>query len=287
MVPPNPTAHNVAQLLPKLNDDDPDLRFMGLSDLHDILVIAQPSFLAHEDVICAKSVDGLLLMLIDSNGEVQNQAVKCLGPFVNKIPDKTLCPMIEKLSNLQTDNTVDQSIPALALREVVVSLPRPVPGVARTKAVVDAYGAISKVLIPRLVGYNVIQPPQQGLPKVPKGMLQADLETGADSNAIDVLTEVARCFGPLLQDVEIQALQTITFEMLENERASSMMKKKSVTAISTLAGYFSDQLLSGFLSRVIELLRDPHLTRTKRKLYITILGSIARYVPPMIVLASC
>jgi cullin-associated NEDD8-dissociated protein 1 len=55
-----------------------------------------------------------------------------------------------------------------------------------------------------------------------------------------------------------------------------MMKKKSVTAISTLAGYFSDQLLSSFLSRVIELLRDAHLTRTKRKLYITILGSMAR-----------
>ncbi|KAH7083769.1 armadillo-type protein [Paraphoma chrysanthemicola] len=278
-VPPNPTAHNVAQLLPKLNDDDPDFRFMALSDLHDILNVAHSSFLQHDDVTCAKTVEGLLHTLVDTNGEVQNQAVKCLGPFVNKIPDKILCPMIEKLSNLQTDNTVDQSIPSLALREVVVSLPHPVAGVARTKTVLDAYGAVSKVLIPRLVGYHVIQPAQQGLPKVPKGMLQTDLEKGTDSNAIDVLTEVARCFGPMLQDAEINALQKITFEILENERASSMMKKKSVTAISTLAGYFSDQLLSGFLSRVIELLRDVHLTRSKRKLYITILGSMARSIP--------
>jgi cullin-associated NEDD8-dissociated protein 1 len=277
-VPPNPTAHNVAQLLPKLNDEDPDFRFMALSDLHDILVVAHSGFLQHDEVTCAKTVEGLLHTLVDTNGEVQNQAVKCLGPFVNKIPDKILCPMIEKLSNLQTDNTVDQSIPSLALREVVVSLPHPVPGVARGKPVLDAYSAISKVLIPRLVGYHVIQPAQQGLPKVPKGMLQVDLEKGTDSNAIDVLTEVARCFGPMLQDAEINALQKITFEILENDRASSMMKKKSVTAISTLAGYFSDQLLSGFLSRVIELLRDAHLTRTKRKLYITILGSMARYV---------
>jgi cullin-associated NEDD8-dissociated protein 1 len=187
--------------------------------------------------------------------------------------------MIEKLSTLQTDNTVDQSIPCLALREVVVSLPHPVAGAAsRSKPIGDAYGAISKVLIPRLVGYNVVQPPQQGLPKVPKGMLQVDLEKGNDSNAIDVLIEVARCFGPLLNDAEINALQKITFEVLENDRASSMMKKKSVTAISTLAGFFPDQLLSAFLSRIIELLRDPHLTRSKRKLYITILGSMARYV---------
>jgi cullin-associated NEDD8-dissociated protein 1 len=275
-VPPNPTAHNVAQLLPKLNDDDPDFRFMALSDLHDILVVAHAGFLQHDEVTCAKTVEGLLHTLVDTNGEVQNQAVKCLGPFVNRIPDKILCPMIEKLSNLQTDNTVDQSIPSLALREVVVSLPHPVSGLARGKPVLDAYSAVSKVLIPRLVGYHVIQPAQQGLPKVPKGMLQVDLEKGTDSNAIDVLTEVARCFGPMLQDAEINALQKITFEILENDRASSMMKKKSVTAISTLAGYFSDQLLSSFLSRVIELLRDPHLTRSKRKLYVTILGSMAR-----------
>ncbi|KAG9197577.1 hypothetical protein G6514_001240 [Epicoccum nigrum] len=278
-VQPNPTAHNVAQLLPKLSDADPDFRFMALSDLHDTLVIAHSGFLQHDEVTCAKTVDGLMATLVDTNGEVQNQAVKCLGPFVNKIPDKILCPMIEKLSNLQTDSAVDQSIPSLALREVVVSLPRPVTGVARTKPVLDAYSAISRVLIPRLVGYHVIQPAQQGLPKVPQGMLQTDLEKGTDSNAIDVLIEIARCFGPLLQDVEIQALQKITFEILENDRASSMMKKKSVTAISTLAGYFPEQLLSSFLSRVIEHLRDAHLLRSKRKLYITILGSMARSIP--------
>jgi cullin-associated NEDD8-dissociated protein 1 len=268
----------VAQLLPKLHDDDPDFRFMALSDLRDILEAGHQGFLSQEHTTCAKTVDGLLTTLVDTNGEVQNMAVKCLGPFVNKVPDSILCPMIERISNVTTENTVDQSIPSLALREVVVSLPRPVAGVARTKAVQDAYSAVSKVLIPRLVGYNVITPSQKNLPGVPKGMLQVDLESGSDSNAIDVLTEVARCFGPMLHDSEIQALQKITFEILENDRASSMMKKKSVTAISTLAGHFSDQLLSGFLSRVIEHLRDVHLIRSKRKLYITILGSMARYV---------
>lgn len=281
-VPPNPTSANVTQLLPKLNDDDPDFRFMALSDLHDMLLLGHAAFLQSDNLACAKTVEGLMSTLVDSNGEVQNQAVKCLGPFVNKIPDNILCPMIEKLSNLQTDNTVDQSIPSLALREVVISLPRPAAGGQRTKQVQDAYNAVSKVLIPRLVGYHVVMPSQKGLPAVPKGMLQLDLEKGTDSNAIDVLTEVARCFGPMLQDSEIHALQKITLEILENDRASSMMKKKSVTAISTLAGFFSDQLLSTFISRIIEHLRDVHLTRSKRRLYITVLGSIARYV-----LASC
>lgn len=276
-VPPNPTAGNVTQLLPKLDDDDPDFRFMALSDLHDMLLVGHAAFLQSDSHACAKTVEGLLKTLVDSNGEVQNQAVKCLGPFVNKVPDNILCPMIEKLSNLQTGNTVDQSIPSLALREVVISLPRPVAGGQRTKQVQDAYNAVSRVLIPRLVGYHVITPSQKGLPSVPKGMLPSDLEKGIDSNAIDVLTEVARCFGPMLQDAEINALQKITLEILENDRAGSMMKKKSITAISTLASFFSDQLLSAFVSRVIEHLRDVHLLRSKRKLYITLLGSIARY----------
>ncbi|KAG9191032.1 hypothetical protein G6011_09120 [Alternaria panax] len=278
-VPSNPTAHNVAQLLPRFADDDPDFRFMALSDLHDILQVAHPGLLLHDDVVSAKTVEGLLTTLVDTNGEVQNQALKCLGPFVNRVNDKTLPVMIDKLSTLPTGGTVDQSIPAMALREIVISLPRPTTGAARSKSVLDAYSAISRVLIPRLIGYNVIPPAQQGLTQPPKGMLQDDLEKGSDSNALDVLIEVGRCFGSMLQDVEIEALQQITFAILENDRASSMMKKKSVTAISVLAGYFSDQLLSSFLSKVIELLRDPHLTRSKRKLYITILGSIARSIP--------
>ncbi|KAF2196726.1 TIP120-domain-containing protein [Delitschia confertaspora ATCC 74209] len=273
------TPQNVAILLPKLREEDPDFRFMALNDLQQILSTAPEGFLAHDAAICAKTVEGLLTTLVDTNGEVQNMAVKCLGPFVNKVPESTLCPMIDKLSNLQTDNSVDQSIPSLALREVVMSLPRPVSGVTRTKAVMEAYAAVSKVLIPRLVGYNVISPPRRDLPPVPKGMLQVELEKGSDSNAIDVLTEVARCFGPMLQDTEVQALQKITLEVVESDRATSMMKKKAVTAVSTLAVYFSDPLLSAFISRLIEHLRTAHLTRNKRKLYMTILGSMARSIP--------
>jgi len=86
-VPPNPTAHNVAHLLPKLHDDDPDFRFMALNDLQQILNVAHPAFLNHDFTTCAKTVDGLLNTLNDTNGEVQQMAIKCLGPFVNKVPD--------------------------------------------------------------------------------------------------------------------------------------------------------------------------------------------------------
>jgi cullin-associated NEDD8-dissociated protein 1 len=105
---------------------------------------------------------------------------------------------------------VDNSIPAMALRTVVITLPRPVPGVAATKEVSSAYDAISRVLVPRLVGKILIPTPTNklaGLPAVPPGML--DLESGADIDpeAVDVLIEVIRCFGPLLQPREVEAFQ--------------------------------------------------------------------------------
>ena len=196
-----------------------------------------------------------------------------------KVPAEILPPLIEKLSNITIQNSVDTSITATALRTVVTSFPRPVPGLPPSKACQDAYSAISRVLIPRLVGYIVIPHGVKNLPLPPRGMLQADPENGIDSDAIDVLTEVARCFGPMLQDLEVRALQRVLTEILDNNKASSVVKKKTVVAISILAAYFSDGLLSAFVSDLIESFRSAHLTVAKRRLLVTTAGSLARSIP--------
>lgn len=279
-IPQNPTPHNVAALLPKLRDNDSDIRFMSLNDLSQILAVGSPTFLSHDYNTCARVVDGILLTLNDTNGDVQNMAIKCLGPFVNRCGDTILCPLFDKVSNLSTTNTVDNSIPALAVRAIVVALPRPVPGVPRSEKVDQAYSAVSRALIPRLVGRIVMPLPQgKSLPSPPKGMLAVEMETGTDSNALDVLIEVARCFGPMLQEAEVEALEKITMEVLENPRCGSVMKKKAVAALSALAPYLSDMLLSALVSHSIESLRQPHLTPAQRRLYLTIYGSIARSIP--------
>jgi cullin-associated NEDD8-dissociated protein 1 len=192
-----------------------------------------------------------------------------------------LAPLIEKLSNLNTENSVDNSIPAMALRTVVVTLPRPISGVSATKEVTEAYSAISRVLIPRLVGRLVIPKPTKlpKLPPPPPGMLNLELDKEIDPEAVDVLIEVVRCFGPMLQQPEVEALQSLLVGILETERASSVVKKRAVVAVSILAMYLADGDLSGFVSQLIESLRNPHLTPIQRRLYITILGSMARSIP--------
>jgi cullin-associated NEDD8-dissociated protein 1 len=279
-VPPNPTSHNVASLLPKLNDPDPDIRYMTLNDLHSMLENGAPTFLSHDYTTCARVVDGLIHTLNDGNGDVQNMAINCLGPFVNRAPESILCPTIEKVSNIKTDNTIDTTVPALAVRAIVVALPHPVPGGSRSGKVQEAYSAISRALIPRLVG-KVLVPLAGGKnnPPPPKGMLQDDLEKANDSNSLDLLAEVAKCFGPMLQEVEVQALEQIAMEILQDSRCGSVMKKKAVAALAALGPYFSDALLASHISYTIEQLRQPHLTNQQRKIFITIYGSMAKSVP--------
>jgi len=168
----------------------------------------------------------------------------------------------------------------MALRTVVITLPRPVPGVAPAKEVIEAYSAVSRVLIPRLIGHLVIPPPtHMKLPPPPAGMLQVGTKTEVDAESVNVLIEVVRCFGPMLQAAEVAALQDVIVGILENEKAGSVVKKRSVVAISILALYISEGSLSSLVSHLSESFCNPHLTLVQRRLYITILGSMARSIP--------
>ncbi|KAF2453570.1 armadillo-type protein [Lineolata rhizophorae] len=297
------TPQTITALLPKLHDADADFRYMALADLHQTLLATGPSqsqvhIVTNDSTLYTRLSDGLLHTLADSNGEVQNMAVKCLGPFATKVPAYVLSSMIDRIAGMgtkggggggTTGQAVDESIPALALRAIVVALPKPVQGTPPTKATQDAYAAISCALIPRLVGGKAPSSASAGKSSgadksgtggsTTMGMLPADVAHGTDSNAIDVLTETARCFGPLLHRSEVDALQRSTLEVLESARTSSVLKKKAVVAMAALAPYFSQDLLSRFVSTIVERLRQPHLTSAKRKVYLTLLGSVARAVP--------
>ncbi len=275
----SPTAHNVGILAAKLADEDSDFRYMALNDLCEILKVASPTFLLHDVSTCARAVEGLLKTLNDSHGEVQNMAVKCLGHFVTKLPDTILTPLIGKIAQLQLQNPTDASVPALALRTVVMALPKPEPGVPRTKAVMDAYSTISKALIPRLVGYAPAPHGHRDASNPPRSMLTQDIESGIDTNTIDVIIDIARIYGPMLQEHEVSALQKTVFEVFQSDRSGSVLRKKAVVAISVLSPLFTESLLSRVVSIIIEHLRNSHLTHSRRKLYFLALGSLAKATP--------
>ncbi|PTB69447.1 TIP120-domain-containing protein [Trichoderma citrinoviride] len=266
----------------KLSDADPDFRFMSLNDLLQLLTTARDDFLQHDYNIAARTVDGIIKTLDDQNGEVQNLAIKCLGPLVGKIPTPIIAPMIDKLSSLKLKNSVDTAVPSLALRAVITALPRPIPGIPSSVGVQEAYNAVSRVLIPRLIGpgplTRVPSAPRINLPPVPAGLLQDD--NGVNAEAVDVLVEVVRCFGPLLQQVEVEAMQEVVLQLLQGDKASSVVKKRAVVAISMLAVYLTDAHLEDVINRITAGLSEPNIPPVTRRLYISILGSMARSIPP-------
>ena len=69
-------ATAIATLLPKLDDPDPDIRYMQLSDLSQVLLAPPSSYIAGDDLTAGRLVEGLLRSLEDQHGEVQNQALK-------------------------------------------------------------------------------------------------------------------------------------------------------------------------------------------------------------------
>ena len=203
---------------------------------------------------------------------------RSLGALSTKIPADTLPPLVEKLSNLQIANSVDNSIRATALRTFITAFSPHVTGSAPTKPTENAYNAVSKVLIPRLVGYIVIGHGLKNHPPPPRGMLEIDDETKIDSDAIDVLIELLKGFGSMLQDVEKQALQKSIMNILNSERTGTVARKKAVIAISVLAIYLPDRLLSAFVFSTIESFRAKKLTAPKRRLLITMVGSLVRSI---------
>ncbi|POS85513.1 hypothetical protein EPUL_002253 [Erysiphe pulchra] len=280
-IPLHPTSQTVAQLLPKLHDVDPDYRFMSLNDIFQVLTIGKQDLLHNDFNTAARAVDGIVKTLDDQNGEVQSLAIKCLTPLVNKIPGSILAPLIEKLSTLTAQNSIDNSITAMALRTVIVALPRPVSGVHPTKEIVEAYSTISRVLIPRLVG-QLVDSKDGNINlshlSTSSGALGSDTSTEINPETVNVLIEVVRCFGPLLQKLEITALQSVLLSIVDTNRARSSAKKRAVVALSILAIYLTDEGLSDFVTQLSLRLKSSSILH-HRKIYISILGHLARSIP--------
>ncbi|KAI0403410.1 armadillo-type protein [Xylaria palmicola] len=269
----NPNPQTIGLLLAKLSDVDPDFRFMSLNDLHQILTKPKSDFLLHDFNTSSRIVDAVIKALNDQNGEVQNLAVSCIGPLAARIPTAAIAPMLEKLTVIEIKNSVDNSLASLALRNAISSFHKPILGVSPSREVLETYGTISQVLIPRILGFS--SPGNSSSPDS-CGLLD---KSDASPEAIDVLIEVVRCFGPLLQPLEIEKLQDVVVKVLERPATSSPVKKRAVVALAVLAPLLTDDVFNAFIIKIQKSMEQPETSPVMLRLYITVLGSLARAVP--------
>jgi len=202
--------------------------------------------------------------------------ITSLGPLVKKLPSQLIAPMMEKLSSLKLKNSVDNSVAYLALRTVIEAFQRPIPGVTPGREVQEAYGSISRILIPRFLGRHTSLKDSKSASLLSEGVLTSD-EVPPD--AVDVVIEVVRCFGTSLNAVETEALQDAVVNLLEKDKGNSAVKKRAVVALSMLAHYLSSDMLNKFIDRASAALGSSDIAPVTRRLYINVLGSMARSIP--------
>ena len=270
-------AQGIATLLTKLNDPDPDIRFMQLSDLSNILHAPASEYIKSDTHTAARIIEGLLKALADQHGEVQNQALKCVGPLATRTPGEIMAPLIDKVTNL-TDSDIDISIPNTALRSLISALPQPTSAGITGQDVKDAYGAVSKVLIPRLVGHVILPSMKQS--KLPgTGLLQQQKDKGFSSDAVDVMIEIVRCYGPLLQEQELVELAKAVMNIIESPQAGGVVKKRALAGMGALIVHFSDAQVTSFVNALTQSFQNPDITNEHRKYLVSTIGTLAKSTP--------
>ncbi|XP_008467726.1 cullin-associated NEDD8-dissociated protein 1-like [Diaphorina citri] len=114
-------SFQIANLLEKMTSSDKDFRFMATNDLMSEL---QKDSIKLDDDSERKVVKMLLRLLEDKNGEVQNLAVKCLGPLVNKVKEFQVETIVDALcSNMVSDKEQLRDISSIGLKTVISELP--------------------------------------------------------------------------------------------------------------------------------------------------------------------
>ncbi|XP_008585254.1 PREDICTED: cullin-associated NEDD8-dissociated protein 2 isoform X2 [Galeopterus variegatus] len=119
-------AFHISSLLEKMTSSDKDFRFMATSDLMSEL---QKDSIQLDEDSERKVVKMLLRLLEDKNGEVQNLAVKCLGPLVGKVKEYQVETIVDTLcAYMRSDKEQLRDIAGIGLKTVLSELPTAATG---------------------------------------------------------------------------------------------------------------------------------------------------------------
>lgn len=207
------TTH-IGSLLEKMSSSDKDFRFMATSDLMNDL---QKESIKLDDDSERRIVKGVLKLLEDTNGEVQNQAVKCLGPLVCKVKE----PQIEIICDTLCSNCTNMSRDAEQLRDISSSgLKTVIASLATTN--LAATHNISKKIMQRLI--TAIQQGSTTANNV------FNLANGGQSQLeiLDIISDMLSRFGPSLSSFH-PSLKQILLSHLNSNR--SAVRKRVTTSL--------------------------------------------------------
>lgn len=190
-----------------MTSNDKDFRFMATNDL---MCELQKDSIKLDDDSERKVVHKVLCLLTDKNGEVQNLAVKCLGPLVNKVKENQTELIVDTLcTNMISNDEQLRDISSIGLKTVIAELPQ----------TLNPNG-------PNTLAPNVCQ---RITGKLSAAIEKEDVSVQLES--LDILTDLLSRFGDLLipfHDVILRAL----LPQLSSQRPA--VRKRTIAAFSHL-----------------------------------------------------
>ncbi|XP_026494754.2 cullin-associated NEDD8-dissociated protein 1 isoform X1 [Vanessa tameamea] len=237
-------SYQIANLLEKMTSNDKDFRFMATNDLMTEL---QKDSIKLDDDSERKVVKMLLRLLEDKNGEVQNLAVKCLGPLVNKVKEYQVEGIVETLcANMLSDTEQLRDISSIGLKTVISELP---------------------------LGSNTLA---ANVCKKITGRLSSAIEKQEDVSvqleALDILADLLSRFGGLLISFHPMLLNSLLPQLASPRQA---VRKRTIVALSHLVMSCNASLYNKLIDHLLEGLSSSTSSSVSRT-HIQCIASICR-----------
>jgi len=237
-------SYQIAHLLEKMTSTDKDFRFMATNDLMTEL---QKDSIKLDDDSERKVVRMLLRLLEDKNGEVQNLAVRCLGPLVGKVKDYQVESIVDQLcNNMVGEKETLRDISSIGLKTVINELPLTTQTLA---------ASVCKTMTGRLSA----------------AIAQQD-DVSVQLEALDILGDLLSRFGGLLVQFHPNLLEALQ-PQLKSPRLA--VRKRSIIALGHLVMSCDQTLYIKLINLLTEELVKSKNTSTTRT-YIQALGAICR-----------
>ena len=214
---------------------------------NDLMAELQKDSIKLDDDSERKVVKMLLKLLEDKNGEVQNLAVKCLGPLVNKVKDVQVETIVETLcGNMLSDKEQLRDISSIGLKTVIGEL-------APSSTTLAA--SICKKITGRLTS-----------------AISKQEDVPVQLEALDILSDLLSRFGGLLISFH-PTIQQALLPQLASPRLA--VRKRAIIAIAHLVTSSSNGLFVELVDFLLcELSRNSSTSTTRT--YIQCLGGITR-----------
>lgn len=216
----NASSYHISNLLEKMTSADKDYRFMAINDLTTEL---QKDSIKLDDESERKVIKQLLKLLEDKNGEVQNLAVRCLGPLTAKLKEYQTEMIVDQLcNNMLSDNEQLRDISSIGLKTVIQELPQ------GNAAMV---GNICKKITGRLTS-----------------AITKQRDVPVQLEALDILGDLLAKYGSMLLNFHASVNEAL-LPLLKSQRMA--VRKRTYNAIGYLVMSCSNHIFAELLTHII------------------------------------